>query len=136
MILEREKTLCEWAVHCVMQYCHDEISNIHDDLKKLFAATYTSEKCSFYYTVYSWNKLFSLFLDFIIILFIVRSIVIWIWRVRMRQLISLIRNCEKKGLTITSRMSYHQIKSCLIHANDLQYTFGHIFIESMSRIVF
>ena len=76
------------------------------------------------------------FLDFIIILFIVRSIVIWIWRVRMRQLISLIRNCEKKGLTITSRLSYHQIKSCLIHANDLQYIFGYIFIESMSRIFF
>ena len=35
MILEREKTLCKWAVHCVMQYCHDEISNIHDDLKKV-----------------------------------------------------------------------------------------------------
>ena len=68
----------------------------------------------------------SLFLDFIIILFIVRSIVIWIWRVRMRQLISLIRNCEKKGLTITSTLSYHKIKSCLIHGNDLQHNFWYI----------
>ena len=76
------------------------------------------------------------FLDFIIILFIVRSIVIWIWRVRMRQLISLIRNCEKKGLTITSTLPYHKIKSCLIHRNDLQHNFWYIFIKSMARIIF
>ena len=76
------------------------------------------------------------FLDFIIILFIVRSIVIWIWRVRMRQLISLIRNCEKKGLTITSTLSYHKIKSCLIHGNDLQHNFWYVFLFQKPLILF
>ena len=98
---KERKTLCRWEVQTVMQLCHDEISYIFSsslDLKNtFFPVLYLSIRKK------SFSRLFCKLLKQIIECFWIlsytffgTSIVIWIWRSCMRQVISLNQNCKTK----------------------------------------